>query len=198
MIARADIKAPGAFQNYINKAGSEDMMTALEQNTKKFRKFLKSLPSKKIDYAYAEGKWTIKQLLQHIIDAERVFSLRAVWFARKDPSPQPGFDENLWAENAPVADRDWKDMVEEFFSLRDANTRLFASLSENQLLTEGSANGNMLTPAAFGFITAGHVQHHIDIINERYLGGSSKDDQKKKSPKEKSGKTKDKKNKKKK
>lgn len=171
---KSTIKAPGNFKNYVAKASDEDLSKALKNSTKRFKKLLDKIPGKKVNYAYAEGKWTIKQLLQHIIDAERVFVLRALWFGRKDASPLPGFDENNWALHAKVEDRKWKDMVQEFFELRSSTERFFASLSDDVLKTEGSANNTLLSVAALGFVSAGHVEHHIDIIEERYLAPKKK------------------------
>ncbi len=169
MISKTQVSVPMPYQNYVNKAGHENLQKALSNSTKRFKKLLRKIPKKMFDYAYAEGKWTIKEVLQHIIDAERVFVLRALWFSRQEPSTQPGFDENSWAANAPVSERKWKDMVEEFVSLRNATELFFGSLSEEALLRVGSASGNPVSTVAFGFIAAGHLNHHIDILEERYL-----------------------------
>lgn len=174
MISRLKVTAPKPYQNYIDKAGEDDLQEAISTSTRKFKKLLKKIPKKTIDYAYAEGKWTIKELLQHIIDTERVFVLRALWFSRQDPSAQPGFDENIWAASAQVADRKWKDMVEEFFCLRGSTELFFASLNEEALLRTGTASGNLLSTAAMGFMCAGHINHHIAIIEEKYLQKPSK------------------------
>lgn len=179
MVTRKDITIPSHYANYVNKAGEDDILKALNASTKRFRKLIKDLPKKKIDYAYAEGKWTIRQLLQHIIDAERVFSHRALWFARKEASPQAPFDENNWAQHAGVSKRKWKDMVEEFLALRASNTLMFASFGDEELKTIGTASGNQLHCATFGYVLAGHVQHHIDIIEERYLDKKTKTAKKK-------------------
>src|SRR5689334_8071377 len=90
------IAAP-SFQKYINLVKEQDLIKSLKKNRKAFLKLLKDIPGKKVDYRYAEGKWTIRQVLQHVIDAERVFTYRALWFARHDSQPLPGFDENNWA-----------------------------------------------------------------------------------------------------
>src|SRR5687767_10588905 len=102
MIQREQLTAPESYKKYINLVKEKNLLKALRNNEREFEKLLKKIPKKKRDYAYAEGKWTIRQLLQHIIDAERVFSFRSLWFARKDISALPGFDENLWAMNAKV------------------------------------------------------------------------------------------------
>lgn len=180
MILRKDVSAPNTpYQNYIDKAGDDNMLKALNLSTKRFRKLIKSIPKKKIDYSYAEGKWTIRQLLQHVIDAERVFTLRALWFARRDPSPQPGFEENIWADNAIVANRKWKDMLEEFLMLRAANELFFTSLSDEELVRTGTASGNIVSVSVFGFVSAGHLQHHLNILEERYLAKPTKAEKKK-------------------
>jgi len=175
MISRKDVSVPNPYQNYVNKAGDDNLMKSLNLSTKRFRKVIKSIPKKKVDYAYAEGKWTIKQLLQHVIDAERVFVLRSLWFTRRDPSPQPGFEENIWADNAIVTNRKWKDMVYEFLILRAANELFFASLSDDDLSRTGTASGNTVSTVAFGFVSSGHLQHHLDIIEERYLAKPAKE-----------------------
>ena len=175
MISRKEVSVPTPYQNYVNKAGDDNLMKALNVSTKRFRKLVKAIPKKKIDYAYAEGKWTIKQLLQHVIDAERVFVLRSLWFSRLDPSPQPGFEENIWADNAIVSTRKWKDMVDEFLTLRAANELFFGSLSDVELARTGTASGNTVSTVAFGFVSAGHLQHHLDILEERYLAKPAKE-----------------------
>lgn len=185
MISRKEVTVPLPYQNYVDKAGDDDLMKALNNSTRRFWKVIRDVPKKKIDFAYAEGKWTIKELLQHIIDAERVFVLRALWFARRDPSAQPGFEENIWAANATVATRKWKNMVEEFLALRAANTFFFASLSDEELSTTGVSGKNVVSTIAFGFISAGHLEHHLDIIKKRYLAETPKTGKPAKEAKEK-------------
>lgn len=174
MITRKDITVPEFYKGYINSVKEDDLMEALANNTRQFRKLLKHIPGKKINYAYAEGKWTVKELLQHIIDAERVFCYRALSFARKDSAPLPSFDENVWAITAKAPRRKWNDLVDEFKALRTANIAFFASLDEEQLQQTGTANNNVMSVAALGFICAGHVAHHIRIIKERYLDNDKK------------------------
>jgi uncharacterized damage-inducible protein DinB len=169
MTTRKDVSVPEFFRGYINSVQEDDLMEALNNNTRQFRKFLKHIPGKKINFAYAEGKWTVKELLQHMIDAERVFVYRALSFARKDSAPLPSFDENVWAITAKAPKRKWNDLVDEFKALRAANIAFFASLDEEQLQQMGTANNNVMSVAALGFVCAGHVAHHMLIIRERYL-----------------------------
>jgi hypothetical protein len=122
-----------------------------------------------VDYAYATDKWTIKEVVQHIIDAERVFAFRALWFARKDVSPLPGFEENTWADTLQGSTREWEDLLKEFKTVRKATMSLFASFTDEELAYIGTANNNSTSVAAIGFLCAGHIKHHIDIIEEKYL-----------------------------
>jgi uncharacterized damage-inducible protein DinB len=170
MVNKKDVTVPDFYKTYINALQEENLQEALANNTRRFRKLLKQIPHKKINYAYAEGKWTIKELLQHIIDAERVFIYRALTFARMDPAPLPGFDENNWAITAKAPKRKWNELVDEFKALRTANEIFLNSLDDDQLLQTGSANNNNISVAGLAFVCAGHAAHHMRIIRERYLG----------------------------
>ena len=166
---RINLVAADFYRPYITLVEKDELNKAFKKNTKKFRKFLKEIPDEKIDYAYAEGKWTIKQVLQHIIDVERVFSYRALWFARKDEQPLPGFDENNWAEHAHASGREWEDMVNEFKIIRKSTQHLYESFGDDELNSSGTSNDNLINVAAIGYICAGHVEHHMNILKERYL-----------------------------
>src|ERR1700730_6957597 len=152
MVAKNEVVAAEFYQGYIRAAGEGDIHKDLEKNTKQFKKFLKKIPKGKFDYSYAEGKWTTKTMLQHILDAERVFAYRALRFARKDATPLPSFDENSWAAHAPVAGRDWDDLVEEFKALRKSTELLFSSFNDEQLRSVGTASGQPVNVLALGYI----------------------------------------------
>ena len=169
MITRKQVTVPEFYQAYINAVKEKELVPALTQSLKRLRKFLKEIPKDKRDYAYEQGKWTIRQLLQHMIDSERVFAFRAMWFARRDKSALPGFDEKIWAEFANLNKRKWKDMVNEFVALRQSNIRMFAAFTDEELQATGTANNNVITAGAFGFIAAGHMEHHLMILKKRYL-----------------------------
>lgn len=169
MATKHDALAAEFYQNYIKLAPGDNVLDAMQRNTRNFRKLLKKIPRKKIDKAYEEGKWTIKELLQHIIDAERVFAYRAITFARKDSTALPSFDENTWAANSMAAQRNWKEMIEEFKSLRSATEMMFGSFEDSQLRAIGTASNKEINVLALGFIISGHVEHHLNIIRERYL-----------------------------
>ena len=166
---RENLQIPPSMHGYVNLVKEKDPVKGITRNTRQFRKLLNDIPKKKADYAYAPGKWTLKEMLQHIIDAERVFAFRALHIARKDVNPLPGFDENMWADNSLAGKRKWKDLVNEFFVVRNANERLFAALDQQQLLHVGIANNSQVSVATLAFVTAGHLEHHMNIIRERYL-----------------------------
>jgi hypothetical protein len=170
MPTRTDVVSAEFFKRYINIVKEDDAVEALENNTKSFMKLLKHIPRKKVNYAYAEGKWTIKQLLQHVIDTERVFAYRALRFSKNEGVDLSGFDENVWGDNTPVDQRKWKDMINEFKHVRKGNIAMFKSFTNEQWLLSGTANNNSINVTALGFMCAGHVQHHITILKERYLG----------------------------
>ena len=169
MLSKKDAVAGGGFLTYIAKAPDKEVYAAIRSNTKAFVKFLDTIPSKKRKHAYADGKWTIKELLQHIIDAERVFSYRALRTARLDATPMPGFDENSWAAAANKTSRKWDALVKEFIAVRTATEQLFDALGEAELLFTGMASNLPVNALALGYVIAGHTQHHMDIIRERYL-----------------------------
>ena len=160
---------PEYAQRYVTLVQKDKLPDALRKSTKIFRKLLKHVPAKKRDYAYAPGKWTIRQMLQHIIDSERVFAYRALSFARRDPSALPSFDENSWATRMDVSGRDWDDMVTEFKQVRKATEAMFASFTLDDLKATGQANNHTVSVAAIGYICAGHLAHHTKILQERYL-----------------------------
>lgn len=157
------------FEKYVQLAKSENLRASLKENTEEMLEFFASIPEEKLDFAYAEGKWTIKQVVQHIIDAERIFAYRVLCIARLDKTPLPGFDENLYANNAIVSSRSWEDMLKELRQVRKSNLRMIKTFTEEQLNAEGTASGYPITAAAICFIMAGHVKHHLNILTERYL-----------------------------
>lgn len=157
------------FHNYINQVPQDDMQVAIHELGKDFLLLMGSIPAGKHDYAYAPGKWTLREVFQHIIDTERVMSYRALCFARKEQQNLPGFDENSYAENSKAAHRKWEDMMEEFASIRKASEQLYASFDGEQLESGGTANNKPMYVLSLGFIIAGHCQHHVNIIRERYL-----------------------------
>jgi len=162
-------RVPEFYHNYINQVKENDLMTAFANQTPALINFLGSVPKEKYDYSYAPGKWTVKEVLQHLIDGERIFCYRALRFARKDPTPLPGFDENLFAETAKADKRKWDDLIEELKAVRRSSELLFGSFDEEQLNASGVSNNHSNYVLGFGYITVGHSLHHMKVISERYL-----------------------------
>ena len=157
------------YSNYITTLGKVDLHEVLKTSFKDLIKSLKYLPEEKFSYCYAEGKWTIKELIQHITDAERVLSYRALRFSRNDTTDLPGFDEDWYVDNSNGNDRCIEDLLIEFKLVRRSTISLFKSFSTEMLSKTGSANGSEMTVRAIGFIIAGHQTHHLKIIKEKYL-----------------------------
>jgi uncharacterized damage-inducible protein DinB len=162
-------RVPSFYHNYINQVTQDELLAAFKEQTPAFIGFFEAIPPDKYDHRYEPGKWTIREVLQHIIDAERVFAYRALRFARKDATPLPGFDENEFAANSQADTRDWNDLMAEFKALRVSSYYLFASFDEEQLNAAGVSNNNSIYVLAIGYILVGHAMHHVKVLKERYL-----------------------------
>ncbi len=157
------------FQHgYVMHVQEDDLHTAFQNQATVLEAFLNTIQPAKANHTYAEGKWTVKQLLQHMIDTERILAHRALWFARKSPDPLTGFDENAYAEVADVSNRSIQSLIDEMKTVRKSTLFLFNSFSEKELNTRGMANNNSITVNALGFITLGHFLHHKQILEDRY------------------------------
>jgi uncharacterized damage-inducible protein DinB len=162
-------RIPEYFQRYSNNVQEEDLMNAFKNHQPQFIEFFKNIPEEKWNYRYAEGKWSIKEMVQHLIDTERVFQYRALCFARKDKTNLPSFDENLFASNADAERRTKDNLLREFEVTLQSGLLLFQSFTEEQLEASGVANGKSVYVRGMGFIMLGHVMHHIGVLKERYL-----------------------------
>ena len=129
---------------------------------------LKSLPEDKANHAYADGKWTVKEVIGHCADAERVFTYRLTRIARGDKTPLAGFDENAWAKMAPHGRRPIADVVDEMIAVRRSTIALLESLDEAAIANSTPANNNDITGRALCWIIAGHSKHHLDVLRDRY------------------------------
>ena len=157
------------FENYTSLVPEKDVLSALNNQAKTLTDFFNSISDEKAMYAYAVGKWTMKEMLQHMIDTERIFAFRALVIARKETVTLPGFDENIYATNSLANRRTWAELAHEMKIVREATILLFKSFTEEMLQNSGNfsaANGNVNT---LGLIIAGHFYHHVNITNERYL-----------------------------
>lgn len=167
---RPDLSLVGSwYHGYISLVPEENLAEAFKNHTFRLETFLNSIPPEKYDHTYGPGKWTIKQVVQHIIDAERVFAYRALRFARKDETPLPGFDENLFADNAKTENRSWSALVEECKAVRLSSVLMFSDFDAEQLDARGTASGSGNYVLGWAYILLGHATHHINIVQERYL-----------------------------
>lgn len=157
------------FQQYIDLAPKGSVMESFEKGANIISEFFEKLPESKLHYRYAEGKWTPLDILQHIIDTERVFNYRALYFARNPESKLEGFDENLFALNAKAGDRTRVELLEDYHAVRSTTKSLFKSFDSDMLSKLGIANGNSMSVRAMGLVICGHELHHRNIIVERYL-----------------------------
>ncbi len=160
---------PAYFKQYVDKVPEEDLATAFSNQLPVIRELLNSISEEKSAYAYDTGKWTLKELLQHMIDTERIFNYRALCFARKEAASLPGFEENDYAANSNANSRSWQSLVDEFLAVRHSTEFLYASFTEDALASSGLSNNKAATVNSIGFTTIGHFYHHKNIIEERYL-----------------------------
>jgi hypothetical protein len=154
---------------YIQALENVELFEELEISLHDFIKFIQNIPMDKFDYSYAEGKWTIKEIIQHIIDTERIFAYRALRISRNDRTPLPGFDENFYVDNTNAKSRSIQDLLTEFSTVRHSNMLMFKSFSDEQLRRIGIASEHEVSVRAIGFLILGHLKHHQKVFTERYL-----------------------------
>jgi uncharacterized damage-inducible protein DinB len=157
------------YAPYVQTLENVILLEELEISVHRLRNFVQEIPMDKYDFKYAEGKWTIKDILQHLIDTERVFAYRALRFARKDFTSLPGFDENDYADVSEGFKRSIRDLLTELAIVRESTLCLFKTFNEETLLLNGIASGREMSVRALGFIIIGHQNHHQQIFKERYL-----------------------------
>lgn len=156
------------YKTYIDKTEESTIEELITNYADLVNEFVVSIKEEKSNYAYAENKWTVKDVLQHIIDAERVFVYRILRFSRNDKTDLSGFDEELYAKETFITNRTLANLKEEFFALRKSTDILLKSLTDTQLSRYGNANNYHVTVNALGFIIYGHLLHHINVLKERY------------------------------
>ncbi len=155
---------------YINLLPDDGkVLNHLKNNFTKVKKFISSLPKKKLSYRYEKDKWTIKEILVHLMDDERIFAYRALRIARGDTTPLPGFEQNDYVPFSRANERSLPDIFAEYKTIRDATISLFNSFSSEDLLRIGTANDHAVSVRALVYHLAGHELHHLNIIKERYL-----------------------------
>lgn len=156
------------FNQYIKQVDSLEPIAALEETLPEFLTLLEKVEEEKGLYQYEDGKWSIKEVVSHVIDAERVFAYRAMSFARNDKTELAGFDDHLYAQNSGANKRPMAELLQEFSALRKASIVMFTSFDEGMWARIGTANGITIDVKSIAYLIAGHCRHHGKILQERY------------------------------
>lgn len=157
------------YHQYIERVPDGDIVATLESQRDEFVSRLRSIPEERGGYRYAEGKWSIREVVGHVIDTERVFGYRALAFARGDKTPLPAFEQDDYVARANFDERTLADLADEFEGLRTSLIVLFRSFDDDVWMRSGTASGFEFTTRAVPWILAGHLQHHAAVLGERYL-----------------------------
>lgn len=156
------------YSKYVTAVPDGDVVSLLREQSMETVALLRAVSPEKADFAYAPGKWTVKEVVGHIIDVERIMSYRALRFSRGDSTELPGFDENVYVANAGFGDRALADLLDELQVVRAATIHFVKHLGAEALLRRGKANGQEVTVRALIYIIAGHERHHAKLLRERY------------------------------
>ena len=161
------------YQTYLDQVPADvtDILQHLKKQGLEVLTLLRSLDDAQAEYRYEPKKWSIKELVGHLIDSERLFAFRALWFARGEPNEQPGMDENLWGANSNAHDRPLAALWREQHVCRTDHVYIFRSLAQEDLDRKGSANGSVMTARAIPWLIAGHERHHLNVLRDRYKVG---------------------------
>ena len=157
------------YAGYVAGVPDGDLLTLLERQAEETAGLVGGISEQQSQHRYAPGKWTIRQVLGHIVDGERVFTYRALTFARGDAGPLPSFDENAWAAGSNAGQRTMQDLLAEYRAVRASTVALFRSFGDAEFARSGVASQNPITVRALAYIVAGHERHHLKILRERYL-----------------------------
>ena len=157
------------YTRYTNQVPGVDFLHTLSEAKRNTISFLIGIEKARWDYRYAPGKWTLKEVMLHVIDTERIFAYRALRCARNDSTSLPGFEQDDYVPFSGAENRSPSSIIEEYSAVREATLQLFRHFDEDMLSRYGTASDSPVTPRAIGFILAGHEIHHLNVIRERYL-----------------------------
>jgi DinB superfamily len=160
---------PPYAQKYIDLVKTNDILKEMENQVIDMQEFFSLIPEEKELFAYANGKWTVKEVIGHIIDTERILAYRALRLARYDKTPLPGFDENHYVANANYNARNLYNLAHEFALLRESNLDMFKFFDKEALSQNGIVNNYVYSTRGLLFMIVGHAKHHVSVIKERYL-----------------------------
>lgn len=159
------------YDRYLQLTRGADFLQNLEDSADQLIHYAENLPPEKYDLAYAEGKWSIRQMLQHIIDTDQVFTDRALWMLRQPGCQLPGYPHDEWAQESLTSLPDFKQLLAQFRLQRQYMLNFFHNLSSSELEKSGTVDGHKMTVRAIPFIMSGHVFHHLSILSDRYYPG---------------------------
>lgn len=159
------------YQPYIEKVPGQDVLAVLERQLSEIMPELTAVSEDRSLHRYAPGKWSVREVVNHINDTERLFSFRAFWFARGFEDPLPSFDQDAAVRVAAADERSWSSHLDELSSIRGATVTLFRELPDEAWMRRGVASGNPFTVRSLAYICAGHYAHHMKVLRERYLQG---------------------------
>jgi len=157
------------YKRYIDQVEDVSILEGLQKGMEFTSSFFDAIPVEKHEYRYADSKWTPKEILQHIIDTERVFAYRALQFARSEGAVIQGYDQDEFAENSDANNRSMQELVDEYTAVRQANIHFAKSCSDKVWIRMGEASGSPLSARAAYYIIIGHEIHHCAVVQERYL-----------------------------
>lgn len=160
---------PPFYKSYVKLIDDTDVIQALRVSGNRMQELVYQIPADRVDFKYAQDKWTVRELLCHMIDGERVFTYRALRFARNDKTPLSGFEEKDYAPQANAGGRGLQHIADEMRHLRVSTIDMFTGFTEEMMMRRGVANANEMSVIALGFIIAGHETHHRKILLERYF-----------------------------
>lgn len=158
------------YRGYVDRVPDGDVLHTLERQMEETRAFLTEIPPEMESHRYAPGKWSVREVVGHLVDTEWVFFYRALSMARKDPAALPGMDEKVWAENAGAHERPLGDLAAAWAAARTAGVLMLRSLDAGAGARKGRASGHPFTVRSFPWIIAGHELHHVERLREDYLG----------------------------
>ncbi|MBV9241112.1 MAG: DinB family protein [Acidobacteria bacterium] len=156
------------YEHYVSLV-SGDLLPFLDAQSRDLAALIEPLPEEKGTHSYADGKWTIKELLSHLIDGERMFAYRTLRVSRGDETPIEGFEQDPYIEHSHANERSFSDLLKEFSLLREANMLMLRNMKDDDWLRIGTANQRRISARALSWIMGGHVAHHVEVLKERYL-----------------------------
>lgn len=157
------------YSKYVKLSEGQNLFDQLEKNRSNLKNIFQGLSEKQTNHSYASGKWSIKEVLGHVIDTERIFNYRALAISRGEKVSLPGYDPNLYVENANFSDLSADNLLSDYDVVRDSTISLFRTFNDTHLLRRGNVGTTEFTVRALGYVVAGHEMHHLNVLNEKYL-----------------------------